>query len=143
MIVEPATDTPSGGLNAADYTVWVADSDQAACARLVALLERAGYRTRSFSSGEALLQVADELPPNAGLIAEVELPGMTGLELIASLRDRRIEVPVLILTRLSDVATAVRAMRDRVSDYLVKPYVERDLVNRLRSALLKRGPALH
>jgi FixJ family two-component response regulator len=126
-----------------DFTVLIVDSDQRMCAELSTLLERAGYRTRTFHSGEALLQVIDTAAANVCVIAEVELPGMTGLELISRLRQENIEAPVIILTRLSDVATAVRAMRDNVSDYLVKPYVERDLINRLRTALLKQQAALH
>ena len=39
--------------------------------------------------------------------------------------------------------TAVRAMRENVSDYLVKPYVERDLINRLRAALEERQHSIH
>lgn len=142
----PLTSAPDAGpraFNAADYTVWIADGDLAAAAALAALLQRAGYATRTFASAEAVLDAADELPARAGLIAEVQLPGMTGLELAARLRQRDVSLPVLILTRLGDVATAVRAMREHVSDYLVKPYVDRDLVTRLRKALLKGGATLH
>jgi FixJ family two-component response regulator len=129
---------------ASDYTVLVVDSDQRVCADLKALLERAGYRTQVFNSGEALLQsIGVACPPGACVISEVELPGMTGLELIARLRAQNFDAPVLILTRLGDVPTAVQAMRDNVSDYLVKPYVERDLINRLRAALEKRQGTLH
>lgn len=128
---------------ASDYTVLVVDSDPRVCADLTALLERAGYQTRIFHSGEALLQSIAACPQTVCVISEVELPGMTGLELVANLRQRKFDAPVLILTRLSDVPTAVRAMRDNVSDYLVKPYVERDLINRLRAALEKRHGSLH
>jgi two-component system response regulator FixJ len=124
-----------------NYTVLVVDSDPHVCADLTALLERAGYRTRVFHSGEALLQAIRACPAEVCVISEVELPGMTGLELIERLRREHIDAPALILTRLPDVATAVRAMRDSVADYLVKPYVERDLINRLRAALERR--ALH
>jgi FixJ family two-component response regulator len=139
----PGTEAGSRGFNASDYTVWIADSDQAAAAGLAALLQRAGYRTRTFHSGEAVLEAAEAWPPRSCLIADMELPGITGLELVARLRERHVEVPVLILTRLGDVATAVRAMRERVSDYLVKPYVERDLVARLRNALVRDRAPLH
>ena len=128
---------------ASDYTVLVVDSDRQVCAELTALLERAGYRTRTFHSGEALLQAIPAYPAKVCVIAEVELPGMTGIELISRLRKENIQAPVVILTRFSDVATAVRAMRDSVSDYLVKPYVERDLINRLRTALTKPQATAH
>jgi two-component system response regulator FixJ len=121
-----------------DYTVLVVDSDQQVCRELTALLSRAGYRTRSFNSAESVLQAISEHPDHVCVISEIELPDMTGLDLISRLRQENNAAPVVILTRLSDVATAVRAMRDSVSDYLVKPYVERDLINRLKTALIKR-----
>jgi two-component system response regulator FixJ len=120
-----------------DYTVLVVDSDPQVCRDLTALLSRAGYRARAFRSAEAVLDAIADHPDHVCVISEIELPDMTGLDLIARLRQEGNRTPVVILTRLSDVATAVRAMRDSVSDYLVKPYVERDLVNRLRTALLK------
>lgn len=126
-----------------DYTILIVDSDQTVCAELAALLERAGYATRTFHSGEELMQSIGEGAARICVIAEVELPGMTGLELISRLRRENIDAPVVVLTRLADVPTAVRAMRDSVADYLVKPYVERDLVNRLRTVLLKRQSPLH
>lgn len=121
-----------------DYTVLVVDSDPQACRDLMALLARTGYRTRAFHSASALLQAIDEYPDKVCVISEIELPDMTGLALLSRLRERNNRSPVVILTGLSDVATAVRAMRDSVSDYLAKPYDARDLVNRLRTVLVKR-----
>ncbi|MCC7329399.1 MAG: response regulator [Gammaproteobacteria bacterium] len=126
-----------------DYTVLVVDGDPRDSADLKALLERAGYRARTFRSGEALLEDLPACGENCCLIAEVELPGMTGLELISRLRQDNILAPAVILTRLGDVPTAVRAMRADVADYLTKPYVERDLIDRLRSALLRQRARLH
>lgn len=122
----------------ANYTVYVLDSDEQFCQELTALLERAGYRVQAFQSAGDLINAVTAHPENAGVITEMELPGMTGLDLISRFRKENLRVPVMILTRLGDVATAVRAMRARVADYLLKPYVERDLINRLRIALLKQ-----
>lgn len=121
-----------------NYTVYVLDSDEQFCSELTALLERAGYRVQAFQSAGDLITAVTAHPENAGVITEMELPGMTGLDLISRFRKENLRVPVMILTRLGDVATAVRAMRARVADYLLKPYVERDLINRLRIALLKQ-----
>lgn len=122
----------------ANYTVYVLDSDEQFCQELTALLERAGYRVQAFQSAGDLINAVTAHPENAGVITEMELPGMTGLDLISRFRKENLRVPIMILTRLGDVATAVRAMRARVADYLLKPYVERDLINRLRIALLKQ-----
>jgi two-component system response regulator FixJ len=127
----------------ADYTVLVVDSDQRSRADLAALLARVGYRTQVFATAEALLEAIGSCPAKACVLAEIELPGMTALELTARLRQQNLAVPVIILTGLSDVATAVKAMRSSVADYLVKPYVERDLVNRLRSVLSRHQTTTH
>lgn len=126
-----------------DYTVLVVDSDPGDSASLKALLERAGYNTRTYQSGEALLQEIPACGANCCVISEVELPGMTGLELISRLQQNNVFAPAMILTRLGDVPTAVRAMRADVADYLTKPYIERDLIERLRSALLRQRERLH
>lgn len=131
----------SGRFSAGDYTVLVVDSDRRACADLTALLERAGFHARAFHSGETLLDEIAAFRGKVCVILEAELPDMTGLDLISRLREARVDAPMMILTRLGDVATAVRAMRGKVSDYLMKPYVERDLINRLRAALTKERAA--
>jgi FixJ family two-component response regulator len=110
----------------ADYTVLVVDSDQRSRADLAALLARVGYRTQVFATAEALLEAIGSCPAKACV-----------------LRQQNLAVPVIILTGLSDVATAVKAMRSSVADYLVKPYVERDLVNRLRSVLSRHQTTTH
>jgi FixJ family two-component response regulator len=127
----------------ADYTILVVESDQRARADLASLLARVGFQTQVFASAEALLETIDACPVRACVLAEIELPGMTALELTARLRERNCSVPVIILTRLSDVATAVKAMRSTVADYLVKPYVERDLVNRVRAVLTRPQMTTH
>lgn len=121
------------------YTVLIVDSDPRIRAELSALLERAGYQTRAYVSAEALLNGIDTLPERSGVIAEIELPGMSGLELATRLREQKIDAPMMILTRLGDVATAVRALRTSVADYLTKPYIERDLINRLETMLTKQS----
>lgn len=126
-----------------NYTVLVVDSNPRDRADLTALLERTGYRTQTYASGEDLLQGLPRDDGNFCVIAEVELPGMNGIELISQLRRDNVLVPAVILTRLDDVPTAVRALRSDVADYLTKPYVERDLITRLRQALTGEVRQLH
>mgnify|MGYP001020686056 CR=1 FL=1 len=139
----PRSDMATSEFVPGNYTVLVVDSNPGDSAVLRALLERTGYHTRSFSSGEALLRDISDCSGNLCVIAEVELPGMTGLELASRLREDNITAPTVILTRLGDVRTAVSAMRSLVADYLTKPFVERELIERLRCALLRQPPRLH
>lgn len=82
-------------------------------------------------------------PPDAGppldapacLIVEINLPGMSGLELLERLHEREIHMPVIMLASFSDVPTAVRAMRAGAMDFIDKPFVDRILRARVRQAL--------
>ena len=120
------------------YTVLLVDSDVRSNAAVAASLQRAGYHIRSYERAETLLTNLDQVTPPACVIAEFELPGMNGIDLSLQLGQR---MPVIILTATGDVATAVRAMRGNVADYLVKPYVERDLIKRLQSVLRRHAEA--
>ncbi len=131
----------SSNFTPGDHYVFVVDNDQRNRDEIAALLSRVGYHVRAFSSAEDLLEADDTISTPACVISEIALPGMSGLDLTHELRLRNIQSPVIILTRQSDVATAVKALRNNVSDYLVKPFVERDLVNRLR-AVIGVGPPI-
>jgi len=121
----------------ADHVVFVVDGDTRYGSEISVLLNRIGYGTRIFSTAEDVLANLEESPVPACVISEMSLPGMSGLELTQELRERHIESPVIILTRQSDVATAVNALRSSVADYLIKPFVERDLVDRLRLVITR------
>ena len=118
-----------------DYTIYIVDPDQVHSQTVSSLLGRLGYKTELFSSAEELLDELNEHELDGCIVSEMRLPGISGLELLRSLRNQKMNVPVIILTADSDVSGAVAALRDKASDYLVKPFVERDLVSRVRAAL--------
>jgi len=113
-------------------TVLLVDNDRLGRAAVAESLRRAGFATRTFDQAEELLAQLDQVTPPACVIAELELPGMNGIDLSQRLRE---QLPVIILTAAGDVASAVQALRGNVLDYLTKPYVERQLICRLRRAL--------
>ena len=119
-----------------NYTVLLVDSDAHSRAAVAESLHRAGFRTGGYGQAEELLDRLDEITHPACVIAELELPGMNGIDLSQQLRE---QLPVIILTAAGDVATAVRALRGNVLDYLTKPYVERDLISRLQAALSRHS----
>lgn len=115
-------------------TIFVVGAAPAEQDELAAILARAGCRSRLFASAEQVLDELDQEAP-ACVITELTLPGISGLELTSTLRFRNSLVPVIILTRHADVASAVNALRNDVSDYVTRPFVERDLVRRVRHAM--------
>ena len=68
-------------------------------------------------------------------MTEVELPGLSGLDLLDRLRERQIELPAVVLAGRGDVGQAVRAMRSGAVDFLEKPFVDRVLLKRVLQVL--------
>jgi len=72
------------------------------------------------------------------VVLDLMLPGRSGLEVLQTLRQRRIETPVLILTARDSIDDRVRGLDLGADDYLVKPFAIAELLARIR-ALLRRG----
>ena len=78
-----------------------------------------------------------ELAPYDAIVLDVMLPVKSGLEVCRALRERRIRVPILILTAMDAVEDRVAGLDSGADDYLVKPFAMTELLARLR-ALLRR-----
>ncbi len=111
--------------------VIVVDDDAAVRNSLKFSLEIEGFSVRAYSDGAALLQ-AGELPPCACFVIDQKLPGMTGLEVIAKLRDRRIGAPAILITTQPDAALARRAGKAGVP-IVEKPLLGNALVESIRA----------
>lgn len=116
-------------------TIYVVDPDAKHRESVAALMSRLGYHTATYPSAEDLLDSLATPALRGCVISEMQLPGMSGVELHAALRERRIGLPFIILTGDPDITRAVEALRKKVSDYVAKPAVERDLIVRVRDAL--------
>jgi FixJ family two-component response regulator len=116
-------------------TIYLVDPDVRHRDAVAALMSRLGYHTENFHSAEDLLESLGTPAPRGCVISEMRLPGISGVELFAALRERRIGLPFIILTGDPDITRAVDALRSKVADYVVKPVVERDLIARVRGAL--------
>jgi FixJ family two-component response regulator len=115
-------------------TICVVDGDTRERAALAQLLSHLQQDVRVFESAEALLAALDDMPMRV-LVAALELPGMSGLELLHALRERGREVPTILLAGESDVATAVGAIRAGAVDFIQKPVIDRILLRRVQDAL--------
>lgn len=105
-------------------------------------LKEAGYETREFADGEALLQALKSSLPDA-LILDWMMPPPDGMALCRMLRDdpRTRAVPILILTARSDEVDRIVGLEMGADDYIVKPFSIRELAARVR-AVLRRGEYL-
>lgn len=123
----------------APTTLFVVDNDPGTRAALLRLFRAEGFDVEAFESGEALLAQGD-LDRPAVLMLDVQMPGVTGLELQSLLHDRDIDVPIVFLTATHSVPTAVTAMRQGAADFIEKPFEDEDLVARVRRAATARRP---
>jgi len=117
--------------------VFVVDDDQAMRESLEFLLESLQLRVRSFSSAGEFLAAYEASASPGCLLLDVRMPGMSGLDLQAALREKRIDLPVIIITAYADVPMAVRAMHQGAVDFLEKPFNEEQLLSCIRRALAR------
>ena len=125
---------------AAVPTVLAVDDDSFVRDVLQHAFAAAGMAVQTFASAADLL-ASGRLHAPAVLLLDVKMPGMTGLELQALLRERGIALPVIFLTGMADVPMAVAAMRAGAVDFLQKPFVNAVLVERVRRAFARCAEA--
>jgi RNA polymerase sigma factor (sigma-70 family) len=114
-------------------TVFVVDDDASVRDSLALMLGLAGYRTALYASAEEFLEAFR--PDWAGcLIADLRLPGRSGIELQAELGARGATLPVIIITAHGDVATARTAFHGRAVDFIEKPFDQAQLRDAIETA---------
>jgi len=114
--------------------VYVVDDDEAMRDALSLLLSSVGYMSKAYPSAGEFLDDYDPEQP-ACLLADIRMPGMSGLEMQDELKQRGIEVPIIFITGHGDVPMAVEAMKAGAVDFLQKPFRDQDVLDRINDAL--------
>ncbi len=117
-----------------DPLVHVVDDEAPIRESLSMLLRSVGLASRTHASATEFL-AAWSPAPHQCLIADVRMPGMSGLELQDALRARNAVLPTIIITGHGDVAMAVRAMKAGASDFIEKPFNDQVLLDAVHRAL--------
>lgn len=123
--------------------IRVVDDNPAILSSLSFMLSCEGYEVASFQSAEAFL--AGDVPSREGLlILDVQMPGLSGLELFKVLNLRAYKLPIIFLTAHADVDMAVAAMREGACDFHQKPINPETLLPAIargleKARLLKSG----
>jgi RNA polymerase sigma factor (sigma-70 family) len=115
------------------FSVVLVDDDGAVRDALALVLGLHGYRTRSFASAEDLLAAVDASWEGC-VVADLRMPGSSGLDLAAGLASRGIAMPVVIITAHGDVASARAAFRLNAVDFLEKPFDDDQLIEAIEEA---------
>ena len=115
--------------------VWVVDDDRSVRFVLATALSEAGYRVSAFGdAGEALDALAGHRPP-ALVITDVRMPGDSGLVLLDKLKHARPNLPVIVMSAHTDVASTAGAFRGGAHEFLSKPFDLDEAVALARRAL--------
>lgn len=129
---------PGSSAEAQQATICVVERETPERESLAQLLSHLQHEVSAFESAEALLDALDQLNM-AMLVTGLELPGMSGVELLNELRTRGAQVPAIVIAGDADVATAVGAIRAGAMDFIQKPVIDRILLRRVRDALAQAG----
>lgn len=114
--------------------IFVVDDDPNVRAAIREVLEGDGQDVADYASCEAFL-AAYTPRPNACLLLDAYLPGMSGLELMRHLSDSHQSLPAIMITGSSDVSVAVRAMKAGATDFIEKPFGAAELIASVQHAL--------
>jgi len=115
-------------------TILIVDDDDDVRDSMCALFESVGLHAVGFSGAGALL-AANATGTAQCLVADIRMPGMTGLALQQELVRRGRQIPVILITGHADVAIAVNAMKAGAFDFLEKPCDDATLIASVRRAL--------
>ena len=102
-------------------TVWVVDDDRSIRWVLEKALAREGIPHQSFASAYEVMQALALSQPQV-LVSDIRMPGESGLALLAEVKERHPQVPIIIMTAYSDLDSAVAAFQGGAFEYLPKPF---------------------
>ncbi len=114
------------------YRVLVVDDDKSMRQSLVELLEAAGWSVHAVSRASQVSEHLSGTTPDV-ILSDVRMPGMSGLELLASL-DKKLAPPVVLISAHGDIPMAVQAIQDGAYGFIEKPYEPRRLLTVLAHA---------
>jgi len=123
---------PRSELTKPPPVVAVVDDDAAVCNSLKFSLELEGFNVRTYGSGAELLSAAD-IGACDCFVVDQKMPGMSGLEVIAEMRDRRICAPAILIISQPSAGVNARAAKSHVP-IVEKPLLGNTLVDKIREA---------
>ena len=116
-----------------DPVVHLVDDDLAVRQSLAFLLTSAGFAVRTYESAARFLDALAAVQPGC-VVTDVRMPGLSGLELQRELVDRRINLPVIVMTGHGDVPLAVAAMKAGAVDFIEKPFSDELMISAIHAA---------
>ena len=98
-----------------------------------------GYQTSTAGDGREALAVAAREAPDL-ILLDIMMPGLSGWDVCRELRDKGIDVPIIMLTARGEEGDRIRGLELGADDYITKPFSLRELLARVRAVLRRPGP---
>ena len=114
-------------------TVWIVDDDRSIRWVLEKALQQEGMSTQSFDSADSVMSRLARQQPDV-IISDIRMPGASGLDLLAQLREQFPRLPVIIMTAHSDLESAVASYQGGAFEYLPKPFDVDEAVSLVKRA---------
>ncbi len=117
-------------------TVFIVDDDESFLKSVSRLLRASNHPVRTFASAKEFLE---QLSPEMSgcVVADLQMPGMNGLEMQEALANTANPLPVVFLSAQGDIPTTVRAMRHGAEDFLTKLSPKHDLLDAIQRAMTR------
>ncbi|WP_058533870.1 response regulator transcription factor [Legionella saoudiensis] len=114
-----------------NQTIFVIDDEPEICNALQWLFESIQFQVETYKNASSFQEAYD--PKKSGLIImDVRLPDISGLELLEKLRQQKLFLPVIVITGHGDIPMAVRAMKLGAKDFMLKPFNEQILLEKVQ-----------
>ena len=117
-----------------DATVFVVDDDESVREALGSLVRSAGLGVATYATAQDFLAGPRADGPSC-LVLDVQLPGLSGLDLQRRMAEVNLEIPIIFITGHGDVPTSVRAMKAGAVEFLTKPFGDDDLLTAIHEAI--------
>ena len=114
--------------------VTIVDDDELLRSALQGMLKSVGLPSQAFASAEEFLKSGQQ-QQTACLIADIRMPGMSGLELQAKLNAEHCRIPTIFITAHGDAKMRMQALRAGAVEFLAKPFDDEVLLENVRAAL--------
>jgi FixJ family two-component response regulator len=116
-----------------DSIIAIVDDDPSVREGLSSLIRSAGWRVESYASArEFLAGTGGEMP--SCLILDLQLPGLSGLDLQKRMAEMELEIPIVFLTGHGDIPASVQAMKAGAVEFLTKPFDDEELLRAIEEA---------
>ncbi len=122
-------------------TIWVVDDDRAVRFVLATALSEAGHDVAGFDSAESALDALRKRTPPQLLFTDVRMPGNSGIALLEALKQKHPQLPVVVMSAFTDVASTAGAFRAGAHEFLSKPFDLDEAVALAERVLSERGVA--